>query len=139
MRAAALPGTSAQLFDTRPASTNGAYHLIYLSSDGTVRYYVSTADRITSAASAIAINTWYHIALVRYVNTTTMYINGVVAGTPWADTTAYVSAAIVLIGASYSGGATISNYFNGYIDDLRVTKSVARYTSAFTPPSKIVS
>jgi len=139
MRAAALPGTTAQLFDTRPASTNGAYHNIYLSSDGTVRYYVSTADRITSTASAIAINTWYHIALVRYVNTTTLYINGVVAGTPWADTTAYVSAAIVLIGASYSGGAAITNYFNGYIDDLRVTKSVARYTGAFTPPSKIVS
>lgn len=139
MRAAALPGTTAQLFDTRPASTNGAYHNIYLSSDGTVRYYVSTADRITSSASAIAINTWYHIALVRYVNTTTLYINGVVAGTPWDDTTAYVSAAIVLIGASYSGGAAITNYFNGYIDDLRVTKSVARYTGAFTPPSKMVS
>ena len=139
MRAAALPGTTAQLFDTRPASTNGAYHDIYLSSDGTVRYYVSTADRITSSASTIAINTWYHIALVRYVNTTTLYINGVVAGTPWADTTDYVSAAIVLIGASYSGGAAITTYFNGYIDDLRVTKSVARYTGAFTPPSKIVS
>ncbi|CAB4221253.1 Concanavalin A-like lectin/glucanases superfamily [uncultured Caudovirales phage] len=139
MRAAALPGTTAQLFDTRPASTNGAYHDIYLSSDGTVRYYVSTADRITSSASAIVINTWYHIALVRYVNTTTLYINGVVAGTPWADTTDYVSAAIVLIGASYGGGAAITNYFNGYIDDLRVTKSVARYTGAFTPPSKMVS
>ena len=128
-----LPSVTSQLFDTRPASTNGAYMLIYLNNDGTIRLFVSSADRITSPV--VSISTWYHVAVCRSSGSTRMFINGTQAGSTYTDATTYL-ASNTLIGASYSGGATISNFLNGFIDDFRITKGVARYTAAFTPPQQ---
>ena len=124
--------TVGQLFDTRPASTNGVYPYFYFNTDRTVRYYVSSADRITS--SVLNLGSWYHVAISRNAGTTTMYLNGVVTGTPYVDANTYISSNL-LIGASYSGGAAITNFFNGYISNLRVVNGVAVYTGNFTPPT----
>lgn len=129
----ALPATTAQLYDTRPASTNGLYTLVYLSSDGTIRFYVSSVDRITS--TAISTGTWYHVAICKASGSTRMFINGTQAGSTYTDANTYISS-YSFIGASYSGGATISNFLNGFIDDFRITKGVARYTTTFTPPQQ---
>jgi hypothetical protein len=83
------------------------------------------------AGGAFSASTWNHVALVRSGNTFTLYGNGQSLGSQ--------SAAITLGNANNLvrvGGRTIaSQYFNGYIDDLRITKGVARYTSNFTPPT----
>ena len=130
--AASPPSGGAQIYDTRPASTNGAYFLLYLSTSLTFNLWVSSADRITS--SAISLNSWYHVAVVRSSGTTKMYINGVQSGSNYTDSTNYL-ASTSFIGASYGGGAAITNFLTGYITDVRVVKGTAVYTTAFTPPS----
>jgi hypothetical protein len=41
----------------------------------------------------------------------------------------------VRVGGANDGGSVAS--LNGYLDDLRITKGVARYTSNFTPPGAL--
>jgi hypothetical protein len=73
---------------------------------------------------------WSHIALVRNGNNWTVYVNGVVSQT--------INSSIAVHDANGSPSAGnagfAGQYFYGYIDDLRVTKGVARYTAPFTPP-----
>jgi hypothetical protein len=82
--------------------------------------------------TALTLNTWTHVALVRTgtgTNQTQIYVNGasVATGTDSNNWTVTTSTAI---GANSSG--TPSQYINGYLSNLRIC-GVAVYTSAFTP------
>ncbi len=75
-----------------------------------------------------SLNTWYHIALVRNGTTTRVYRNAVIVATGTSVNCANTNSAI-RIGGGYQ-------QLNGHIDELRITKGVARYTSAgFTVPT----
>ena len=126
----AAPVASALIYDPRPASTQGVYTLLYLNSDRTMRFWVSSLDRITS--SALTLNTWYHVALVKSSSVTTMYLNGAVTGSTYSDTNSYLASA-TNIAAGYAGGASITSFFSGYLSNLRVIKGTALYTANFTP------
>jgi hypothetical protein len=91
-------------------------------------YYTGT---IVSSTAAISQDTWTHIAVCRSSGTTRLFINGTLDGSA-ADTTDLISPDILTIGGS---GVAASNPFIGYIDDIRITKGYARYTSNFTPPT----
>ena len=74
---------------------------------------------------------WRHFALTRGGGTLRLYIDGVLAGS--STTTLAMNFSELTIGfARYSPSHTS---FNGYIDELRITKGVARYTANFTPPT----
>ena len=84
-----------------------------------------------TATSTITTNTWHHLAVVRSGSTVLVFLNGVQAGAGQTSTSNLT--------ASDSNALTIGqfqgiNYFTGYIDELKITKGVARYTSAFTSP-----
>ena len=123
----ALSGTQA-LFDQRTSATEVAI-MMDVNSSGVVRLYVN-GSYVISANTTISAGGWSHVAISRTAAVTTMYIGGVLQTTTYADTNSYPTRPIAI--GSYFGGAT---YFGGYIDEVRVSKGVGRYTATFTPAS----
>jgi hypothetical protein len=126
-------GSDIVLFDGRPLSTNGAYPTLYVNSSSQISYVVSSADRITSA-SAFSTSTWYHIAVSRSGTSTKMFVNGTQVGSTYTDSTNYLSASRRPV-IGINGFNETAAPLNGYIDDLRITKGVARYTANFSVPT----
>jgi hypothetical protein len=99
--------------------------------DGRTIIYAGGSSVITSN-TAVSTNTWTHIALVRNGSTLTLYQNGNSVGSN-TNSTNFSNTSIMGIGGNHSG---LTFYgVNGYIDDLRITKGYARYTSNFTAPT----
>ena len=84
-------------------------------------------------AGTILYNQWAHIAVVRSVSTITLYLNGVSIGSVASSANLTGTTGSLWVGTT--GDATAGGAINGYIDDLRITKGVARYTANFTPPT----
>lgn len=81
-------------------------------------------------ADTLSADTWYHVAVVRSSGDIKVYRDGVEKGSAWTHTASLYASTGMFIGkshyASFYGVA-------GYLDDFRMTKGVARYTSNFTP------
>ena len=126
----ATSSLTANFLDFRATTTNGIYPTLLLNS-GALNYYVNGSTVITGSSPSIS--TWHHIALVRNSATTTLYLDGTATGSAYTDSNSYLVGSAIAVGSSsYTLG---SSYFNGYIDDLRITKGIARYTANFTPPT----
>ena len=118
------------LIDFRPG-TNGVYGTLYIFNSGTgVYWFVNNANRITGGA--ISNGTWTHIAIARASGSTKLFINGTQSGSTYADTNNYLVSPIRI--GEFNDGIGGGN-FQGYIDDLRITKGYARYTTTFSPPT----
>ena len=85
------------------------------------------------SSTTVTTNTWYHFAVVRNSNVVTVYVNGV-GGTPTACAQDFSNTTYVPTIGRYTH--TASQYYGGYLSDLRVVKGSAVYTgSSFTPPT----
>lgn len=120
------------IIDFRPVGSNGLYPALYIS-NGILYYYTNATNAITS--STLFTNIWYHISVVRNGTSTKLFINGGQEGSTYVDSTNYSNGSITIGSSGFYANGTDSP-FNGYMDDLRITKGVARYTSSFTPPVK---
>ena len=130
-----LTGIIACTYSGTSLSTQLNTFLFTVSSTGAIRAGGALGGQETT--DTLPLNTWAHVAFV-YTHSNQSrkaFLNGVggVAYTAEAITNNLVSS--VFIGGSAGSSNVGSSWLDGYIDDLRITKGVARYTQNFTPPT----
>lgn len=83
-----------------------------------------------SSGPATSLNKWTHVAWVRKDGFMTIFVDGV------GGSSASMPNSLGGSGLRIGGGA-YQNYYNyeGFIDEVRITKGLARYTSNFNPPT----
>ena len=119
------------------ASTYPSYQIV-VNGSGFVRAAVGSGNstayiQILTSSTLLTANTWTFVTFVKNGTTLTLYQ----AGTNVASATQ--TGSIVdggkALNVGYATGQPASSYMSGYLDDIRITKGVARYTANFTPPT----
>lgn len=87
-------------------------------------------NQIVSSVQTIT-DGFHHMAWCKSSGTMRLFLDGVQVGSGSVGTIDSVSLPLVIGSDSDNNNAAV-----GYIDDLRITPGVARYTSAFTPPDQ---
>ena len=101
------------------------------SAQGKIKWYYNGNSNFTSSTT-MSTGQWYHVAYVRESGTLKIYFNGTVDSTTQSYSGQFGKTGTVYLGDQHAGGGGTPQY---YIDDLRVTKGLARYTSNFTAPT----
>jgi len=99
---------------------------------GTV--YVGDASVDIIAVSPPSTGVWTHIAVTKSGSTVRLFYDGTQVGSSTTALSTAITTSMVVGGRPSSSIST-----NGYIDDLRITKGYARYTTTFTPPTSALS
>jgi Concanavalin A-like lectin/glucanases superfamily len=124
-------GRTAQILtkDWPYGGPNPSYGMYLTGTSGQMIFVVADATNVSSITqytyNGISANTWTHLALVRKANNMLSFVNGNLVNTSLITITTKDSGTYFNIGTGFSG----------YIDEVRITKGVARYTSSFTPSS----
>jgi hypothetical protein len=120
-----------RLCGQRASDASELQFLLEISSSGVLSYYFSISNSSYEVqGDALAANRWYHIAVTRNGNVHTLYVNGQSVGTRTQSGTLDDRAQPFSIGRQ---GNYTSDTFDGYIQDFRFYKGVAKYTSNFIP------
>ncbi|MDR2880838.1 MAG: LamG domain-containing protein [Azoarcus sp.] len=120
-------GYQGAFLDTRPNSTQGSY--IWFALNSSTRQFMLSVNNTTilsTAQNIFTLNKWVFVVLQRRAGTLTIVVDGVVKGLVQNNTNFLSPSTGAKLGYNSFGGSGGDN-FNGYIDEVRVTKGVARY------------
>jgi hypothetical protein len=88
------------------------------------------------ATWAPSADTWYHLAVTRSGTTFKIFVDGTDITTGGGSDAAAMgdSAGLLYVGCDFVTGSA-ANFTNGWLDEVRIVKGVAKWTTAFTSPT----
>jgi len=108
---------------------------IAFTTSGTTIYYPTgdgSAGSSAAFAGPISSSFFSHVALVRTGTNLSLFVSGIKRGE--INDLGALSAGPWTVDIGGTTGTT--NWWHGYIDELRITRGVARYAANFTPPTE---
>jgi len=122
-------GNGPTFIDFRPSTSAGNYISIW-QNNSKLNLEVNGSNVITDTVN-FPQNEWVHVAVARSGTSTKLFKGGVQVASTWTDSTNYI------VGANrpaVGNGYNLSYGITGWIDELRISKGIARWTADFTPP-----
>lgn len=101
-------------------------------SAGTLRIYDASDKTVSWAPSA---DTWYHVAVARETSTIRVFIDGTSIGNLSGDVDMNNDSQAFRVASDNPGFFQL----NGWMDEIRISKGIARWTANFTPPASAYS
>lgn len=121
-------GITQRIVSTQNAAGGGGFWL-RVDSNGSINAYVGVTNILSAAAGVVTTNTWHHVAVSRSEGKAVLVIDGKIAAAVTA--TDSITSSDLYIGGNSAGG----EYFNGYIDEVRITRNDGFYARYFLPTS----
>ncbi len=127
-------------FDNRSDSSTTGITVGTEQTNGQIRVYMNATNGsdIAVTGPTMLLNQWVHIAVCRNGGTVTLFVNGSpsAAGTRTSDLNNPTHN--IAFGYTPRPGGTSYSYLDGYMQDIRVYKGLAKYTSSFSPPERSI-
>jgi hypothetical protein len=121
-------------FEPTVASNFGTFAVVLNGSALLFEIRPTTGGSITSVSGGtISTLAWTHIAISVSSLSARLFINGIQVGSTTTVPNFSFTPIGAAVGAHANGFNSTTEVFDGYIDDLRITKGYARYTANFTP------
>ena len=120
------------------AHQDGSNHWMIGWEANLLRFRTKIAASLTidfSFAWVPVINTWYHVAVTRDGNNFRAFVDGVQIGITQVDTDTVspLLGGSILIGGTFFESAGGFDFHDGWIDEIRISNGIARFTAGFTP------
>ncbi len=125
----------------QPDTSQRAWLLSQFNDTGTQKFqfhYSINGSTLTLASADFTpvTDTWYHYAVSRVGTSLYMFVDGVQKGTTHDISTSDLFNSNHVLALGGVDKASPTDFFNGWLDEVRVTVGVGRYTSNFTPPTE---
>ena len=136
-----LPTTNTQVTIVDAIDSGSVYWGLWLrNSAGTYQWNVQTDNiNLFQTDDSISTGTWFHIAVVRSGSAFYVFRNGNLLGTDTnGNSFPTLRIAALQIGTDQPQSFGDPN-LSGWLDDFRITKGLARWTSNFSPPAAPVT